>query len=94
MQSPEHAKEAARAREINPEDKEAVKEKRRQEQLKMQVHSLRHQLREMKCDNAGSTHPQEWEALREQLQELTLQHGYGKLPLDGSILNPRCNLLP
>ena len=93
MRSPEHEKEKARSQRINQEDEEAVNQKKRQVELKMQVHSLRHQLREMKRENAAKTDPQAWEALQKQLQGLTLQHGYGKLPLDGSILDPRYDLL-
>ena len=59
----------------------------------MQVHSLRHQLREMNRENAAITQPEKYEALRKQLQDLTVQHGYGKLPLDGSILHQRYDLL-
>ena len=83
----------AHSQRINPEDEEAVNQKKRQVELKMQVHSLRHQLREMKRENAAKTDPPAWEALQKQLQDLTLQHGYGKLPLDGSILDPRYDLL-
>ena len=99
MRSPEHQNEKARSQRINPEDEEALNQKRRQVELKMQVHSLRHQLREMKRENAAKTDPQawedpqKWEALQTQLQDLTLQHGYGKLPLDGSIIPERYNLL-
>ena len=93
MDSPEHEKEKARSRRINPDDEETKNQKERQLELKMQVHSLRHQLREMNRKNTAKTHPRKWEALRKQLQDLTLQHGYGKLPLDGSILHPRYDLL-
>ena len=53
----------------------------------------------MRREMAANTDPEEWEGLQEyealqnQLQDLTLQHGYGKLPLDGSILDQRPNLL-
>ena len=85
MRSPEHAKEKARSRPIKPEDEEAVNQKKREVELKMQVHSLKHQLRQMKRENAHELYPQKYEALEQQLQDLTLQHGYGKLPLDGSL---------
>ena len=93
MRSPEHEKEKARSQRINPEDEEAVNQKKNQVELNMQVHSLRHQLREMKRENTAKTNPQAWEALQKQLQDLTLQHGYGKLPLKRSILDPRYDLL-
>ena len=94
MRSPEHGKEKARAQKIDPQDEETVKEKQQQVNLKIKVHSLRHQLRQMKRGNASESAPQRYEQLQKQLQNLTLQHGYGKLPLDGSILQPRCNILP
>ena len=78
---------------INPEDEEAMNQKKHQVELKMQVHSLTHQLREMKRENAAKTNPQAWEALQKQLQDLTLQHGYVKLPLNGSILVSKNDLL-
>ena len=93
MRSPEHEKEKSRSRKINSDDEEAVNEKRRQVQLKLQVHSLRHQLRMMKRQNAVKNNPREWATLQKQLQDLTLQHGYGKLPSDGRILQPRYDLL-
>ena len=93
MHSPEHEKEKARSRRINRDDEETRNQKERQLEVKMQVHSLRHQLREMKREIAAKTHPRKWEALQQQLQDLTLQLGYGKLPLDGSILHPQNDLL-
>ena len=87
-------KEKSHSRKINSEDEEAVNEKRRQVQLKLQVHSLRHQLRMMKRQNAVTNNPREWETLQKQLEDLTLQHGYGKLPSDGTILQQRYDLLP
>ena len=70
MQSPEHEKEKARARIIKPENEEAVNKKKRQMELKMQMNSLRHQLREMTRDNAAKTDPQTWQALLKHLQDL------------------------
>ena len=49
MHSAEHEREKARSREFNEEDEEAVNQKKREGELTMQVHSLRHQLRHMKC---------------------------------------------
>ena len=39
------------------------------------------------------THPGQWAALQNELQDLTLRHGYGKLPSDGSILQQRYDIL-
>merc|ERR1712079_820113 len=93
MRSPEHERERDRSQKNSPENEKAVNQKKRQVALKMHVHSLRHQLREMKRENAAKTHQQRWQALQKQLQDLTLKHGYGKLPLDGRILHPRYDLL-
>ena len=57
MRSPEHAKEKARSRTIKPEDEEAVNQKKREVELKMQVHSLQHQLRQVKRENAHGLYP-------------------------------------
>ena len=53
MHSEEHEREKARAKKNKPEDEEAVNEKNFQVDLKMKVHSLRHQLREMRRDNTA-----------------------------------------
>ena len=93
MRSPEHERERDRSQKNSPENEKAVNQKKGQVALKMHVHSLRHQLREMKRENAAKNHPQRWQALQKQLQDLTLQHGYGKLPSDGRILQQRYDLL-
>ena len=49
MGSPEHAKEKVRAQKLNAGDAEAVLEKERQQKLKMKLHRLRHQIRQMKA---------------------------------------------
>ena len=86
MQSKEHAKEKARARQIKIDDKEGRTEKSRQEALKRKVHAIKH---ELKRKTRRNDNPEECTNLEEQLQDLTLQHGYGKLPLTGVILLPR-----
>ena len=86
MQSKEHAKEKARARPIKKDDKEGHKETSRQQALKRKVHAIKH---ELKRKTRRNENPEECTKLEEQLQDLTLQHGYGKLPLTGIILLPR-----
>ena len=49
------------------------------------MHALKHELKRMIRRNE---HPEECKALAEQLQDLTVQHGYGKLPLTGVTLPP------
>ena len=102
MQSPEHDKEKKRAQKVDPANEEAVNEKNRQVELKMRVHSLRHQLRQVRIlhnkniayhDMSRQQQQQYdyWSSgnMEKELQELTRQHGYGKLPLDGTILQQR-----
>ena len=86
-------KKARSRKKNNPEDEEAVNQIKREVELKMQVHSLKHQLRQMKRENAHKKKSTKNETLEAQLQDLTLQHCYGKLPLDGSILDSRNDLL-
>ena len=86
MQSKEHAKEKARARPIKQDDKEGHTEQRRQQALKRKVHAIKH---ELKRKTRRNDNLEECTKLEEQLQDLTLQHGYGKLPLTGIILLPR-----
>ena len=61
------AKEKACSRTIKPADGEAVNQKKREVELKMQVHSLKHQHRQMKRENAHKLYPQKCEALEKQL---------------------------
>ena len=101
MQSPEHEKEKTRAQKVDPADAKAVKEKDRQVALKVRVHSLKHQLQQVKkLHQTTDYHQMTWQQqqqydhwrsghMERELQELTLQHGYGKLPLDGSLLQER-----
>ena len=93
MQSTEHEKEKQRSRLIKPEDEEGINEKKRQRELNIKVHALRQQNREMRKENTAKNDPQKWYTHQNQLQQLTLQHGYGKLPWNGKILLPRYDLL-
>jgi hypothetical protein len=98
--SPEHAKEKARALRLDPGNVEAVREKERQIEVKKKLHSLRHQKRQVialhakKCYSEMSWQQQQqykkWRSgkMDQELQELTLEHGYGLLPLDKGILLP------
>ena len=100
MASPEHAKEKARALLLDEGNAEAVLEKERQLNVKVKVHSLRHQKRQMKAlyfktwysemsEEQQQQYTKWWSGeMDQELQSLTLEHGYGKLPLDESILFP------
>ena len=100
MKSPGHTKEKARARRLDPSNKEAVREKEHQIDVKQKVHSLRHQMRQMKALHAKKWYSEmsrqqqqqytKWRSgeMEQELQSLTLEHGYGKLPLDKRILLP------
>ena len=71
--------------------------------LKIKVHSLRHQLRQMRSLGPGKDESkmnaklrekyQKWMSgdLEKELHELTLQHGYGKLPAKAEILTDLMN---
>ena len=100
MKSADHAKEKARAQTLDPGNAEAVREKEQQQKVKLKVHSLRHQIRQMKAlhqkkwYNEMSSQQQQqhtkWRSgdMERELQSLTLEHGYGKLPLGKGILLP------
>ena len=100
MRSPEHAQEKARALRLDPGNTEAVREKERQLKVKQKVHSLRHLIRQMKALHVKKWYGEmSWKEkqqytkwwsgeMDQELQSLTLKHGYGKLPLDKRILLP------
>ena len=100
MKSPEHEKEKVRAQRLDTGNAEAVLEKERQEKLKMKLHRLRHQIRQMKALHAKKLYSDmSWQQqqqytkwlsgeMDQELESLTLEHGYGKLPLDKGILLP------
>ena len=104
MKSPEHMREKNRAERLDPDNAEAVREKERQIALKLKVHSLRHMVRQMKRLHSKNILYSQMSELEEQqykkwrsgemeqeLQVLTEEHGYGKLPLNQSMLLPtRC----
>ena len=100
MRSPEHAKEKTRALRLDPDNAEAVRARERQLEIKKKVHCLRHQIRQMKALHGKTWYSEmswlqqqqytKWRSgeMEQELQSLTLEHGYGKLPLDKSILVP------
>ena len=94
MKSDGYLREKARSRKVDPDNEKMVQEKALQVKLKVKVHSLRHGLRQVKARKAKAD-KEGWHALQkeqrkleEQLQELTLLHGYGKLPEDAQLLLP------
>ena len=102
MKSPEHEKEKVRAQRLDTGNAEAVLEKKRQGKLKMKLHRLRHQIRQMKALHAKKWYSDmSWQQqqqytkwlsgeMDQELESLTLEHGYGKLPLGkGSLLPTR-----
>ena len=98
MKSEEHAVQVNRSRKGVPSA-----EKRQQEELKCQVHQLRHKVRQMKYLERNVGHrmwEEDWiqtayakyksgEMVRE-LSELTQQHGFGRLHDKGVDLIPPC----
>ena len=100
MKSPEHAKEKFRTQRLDTGNEEAVLEKEGQQKLKMKLHRLRHQRRQMKALHAKTWYSDmSWRQqqlytkwcsgeMDQELQRLTLAHGYGSLPLDNSLLLP------
>ena len=104
MKSPEHMREKNRAERLDPDNAEAVREKERQIALKLKVHSLRHMVRQMKrlhsknilysqMSEQEEQQYKKWRSgkMEQELQVLTEEHGYGKLPLNQSMLLPtRC----
>ena len=100
MRSPEHAKEKVRAQKLDAGNAQAVIEKERQQKLKMKLHRLRHQIRQMKalhakkwCSDMSWRQKQRYTKwcsgeMDQELESLTLEHGYGMLPFDKGILLP------
>ena len=98
MKSPEHAAEKARAQKLDTGDAKAVTEKQHQQELKMKVHRLRHQMRQIKALGAKTTYSdmtwhqkqqhELWESgeMQLELDMLTRQHGYGTLPFNKGTL--------
>ena len=101
MQSEEQHKEKVRVQKLDTGEEEAVKEKGRQASLKMRVHALRNQWRDIKgLERTNASHSRSWHqqqpyehslsgGMGKALTELTKERGYGKLPLEGRILQPR-----
>ena len=89
-----------RALRLDPRNTEAVREKERQLKVKQKVHSLRHLMRQMRALLRKKWYGEmSWQEKRQyrkwrsgemdqELQSLTLEHGYGYLPLDERILLP------
>ncbi len=87
MASAGYEKEKARSRRVDPENAEMVQEKDRRMKLKLKVHSLRHQLRQMRSLGPGKDESkmnaklrqkyQKWQSgdLENELHELSLQTG-------------------
>ena len=79
---------------------QSLRERERQQKLKQKVHSLRHLMRQMRALHRKKWYGEmSWHEKRqyrkwrsgemgEELQSLTLEHGYGYLPSDGNILLP------
>ena len=100
MKSPAHAQEKARALKLDRSNATAVLEKERQLKVKKTVHSLRHQIRQMKALHAKKWYKEmswqerqqyfKWSSgqMHRELELLTHEHGYGKLPSDKRILLP------
>ena len=99
LDSPQYQQETRRAQIVDKTNRRAAKKKRRQVQLKMRVHRLRHQVRRAKAldrdQSAIKSGPdrklyQDWLSgkLDEAVDECTRAHGYGKLQSTGEIL--RC----
>ena len=98
MKSDKYKNEKARARKLDPGNAEAVKEKQRKR--KLIVYSLRHQMRRMKAIDAkkargrmSKKQERQYErwcsgAMDREVEALTKEHGYGKLPSDESMLLP------
>ena len=98
MKSPEHETEKARAQRLDTGDAKAVTEKQHQQELKMKVHSLRHQIRQIKALSAKTTYSdmtwhqkqqhERWQSgeMHLELEMLTRQHGYGTLPFNKGTL--------
>ena len=93
-------KKKARALRLGPGNAEAVRENERQTEVKQKLRSLRHQKRQMKALHAKKWYSEmSWQQqqqytkwwsgeMDQELQSLTLEHGYGQLPSDKGILLP------
>ena len=100
MKSPEHAKEKARAQKVDSDNEEEKSRKQRELKKKKDVCSLRHLIRQTKSLDATTRwedmtwqQQQQWTRwhsgeMDQELESLTQQHGYGKLPGDKGILLP------
>ena len=96
LESPQYLQERERSRKQDESNQEAMEVKRRQVELKMKVHRLRHQVRQAKVmhrnphkitrENRGLY--QRWRSgqLGDELEEYTRVHGYGKLESTGEVL--------
>ena len=105
MNSDEHAREKARALKLDPGNAEAVREKERQLEVKRKLHSLKHQERQVRALHAKKWYSEmngeerkqylKWQSgeLEQEIQALTMEHGYGKLPLAPPGMD-RITLLP
>ena len=94
LASPQYQQETRRAQMVDKANAHAVNKKRRQVQLKLRVHRLRHQIRRARAldrrQSAIMSGPdrklyQDWRSgkLDEELDECTRAHGYGKLDSTG-----------
>ena len=97
LESAEYRKEKARSQKLDKTNEEAMNEKRQNLKLKMRVHRLRHQVRQAKAFDRNPkaiTDPKaielyaKWESgqLIKELDECTIEHGYGKLQSTGEML--------
>ena len=95
--SPEYLAEKARSRKLDKNNADAVAEKNQQLQLKLRVHYLRNQVRQAtkleRNQNAITDKKQKKllddylsGKLTEELDQLTRQHGYGKVHSTGEML--------
>ena len=99
LASPQHQQQTRRAQLVDKANAHAVNKKRRQVQLKLRAHRLRHQMRRAKAlhrrQSAIVSGPdrklyQDWRSgkLDEEVDERTRAHGYGQLQSTGEML--RC----
>ena len=100
MKSPEYVKEKTRAAKLDPTDAKAVLQKEHEQRVKHKVHSLRYQIRQMKAlvdkkwyEEMTSQEQQQYlkyssGQMHRELEVLTREHGYGKLPSEKRIMLP------
>ena len=98
LESPECAKDKARASKLDSASAKAFRVKEHQLRVKHKVHSLKHLIRQMEALHVKKLYTQmSWQErqqykkwwsghLDQELESLTLEHGYGKLPLDKHVL--------